>query len=678
MGLPYPPVEEQVRRAVEDGLKHRCPEWTDADVAEGVLALCFGRGPDEAFELLPHDPGERESWAEGVFVANLELLRRQFGGVLPRVACIQPAYAYDGQILSISEALRRRGDIGSAHLAVGRCLGERTEQRLRDLLGVSALHVPRQELLASFSDLDLVFLPEGVSCPWIGKGPVRVGLPHTPHYSPLYSVGRHGAGAWFDVYFASRPWTDVPDDALLDVFPREMVEHGSGEFCVAAGGSPHFDQLLWQCERFPEPSRKLIYHLSLEEPWVYEALQRNVSLLLEGMPDHRLVFRPHPLERGRAEIAECVARFASHPRFQLSTSSSYVGDYADAQAAFVHTSSSVRNLPLAMLRPIVEYDPRIRPANEIPLGWHVHEFDQVFHVLRAVDERPDIARDRLLEERNRCISHPGTSVDHILDHLDDLRSRRRVVGEGWTYHPLHGSGQELSERERFAKALSKAERFTYPCHVLLEEAMRRFPDEPGFPLEHARRKIGDAEEGLLHDRWRWTGGLESAAAAWRLLRDLSDSDRESVRTWFAGTVLPHALSWAWKEARDGGNPGKALEALHVLLSADSGGEYVRAQAAAAAKIAQSVAAVDEARREAARGWAQLGAERLAAERDQPAREALEKALSLDPRNSDALFNLMLLDRLEGRDGEALQIARMLVEMMPDDGLVRKHLQELSA
>lgn len=657
------------------------PGSTPAETCRLVAALCFGRRTHEEARALLGIPMPLPRREEVLFEANLSDLRAACGGGLPRIATLQFPFGYDGQIAAIAHALGRTEsrpgrDRSGVALVVAAYLDDRPEPRLEECLSIAALPVPRPELLSRFGELSLVFLNECFPCPWIGPGPVRVGLPHAALNPPELSVARFGAGAWFDVLMAARRWEHLDADAFLDLYPREMVEHGSRELAVVPAGSPKFDELALACAAHPVARRKIVYHLSLEKPWVYANLGTILNGLLEHLPDHEIVLRPHPVERGRPEIVQQVQALSNNPRFRLSVATTYVDDYADAQAALAHDAEPVRNFPMASLRPVVQFDPARPGIAPIPLGWNASDLGAVVQIFRELDRAPNQDRERLRLERDRSIPNPGGSVAHVLEHLEDLVERRRVPG--WRYHPLFSGGPERSAREQFRRGLERASSLGHPCLALVRRAVERFPEDASFQFQRARWECECAGEGLLNDRWHWTPGLEAAARAWTAASapDADPELRERIRAWILETGLSHALAWCWNEAISGRAPGPASATLSVLLSADEHGAAPRRWGGGA-----PAAASDETARNlfhlAAEAFAALGAERLERGRDDLAREALEKAVALRPDHVDALFNLMLLDRMENRHADALARAARLRGLRPEDPGVERHFLELS-
>jgi len=678
MGMVFPPpsVEELAWRA--DRLAERLPRESPATRARLLLSLNFANPSRAAFQESLAATEPVETWESTVFARNLATLRSACGGGVPELATIQFGFGYDGQVASIARALARRTDRSCVALVLGAYFDQRAAERLEESASLGALLVPRDEDLEAFRDVGMVFLNECFPCPWIGRGPVRVGLPHASLNPPELSVARFGAGAWFDVLFAAKAWPPLASDAFTDLYPREMVEHGSGSFCVVPAGSPKFDELVEACATAGTPARKIVYHLSLEKPWVYANLGLILRTLLEHLPSHEIVLRPHPVERTRPEILEQARQLEGEPRFRLSLAATYAEDYADAQCALVHDAEPVRNFPLASLRPVVQLDPSRPGTAPIPLGWAVSELGAAIGILQELDRAPGRDADRLRIERDRAVPHPGASVDHLVDRFEDLVGRRRVPG--WTYYPLFSTDDQPEGREAFRKALARAAGLPHPCLALLRRAAERFPDEASFQFRRGACECEGAGEGLLYDRWHWTDGLVAVAEAWKLVRgDGRDSDlREEIRRWILQTGLRHALAWVWKEA-SGGAPGAAAETFSVLLSADAERTVPsRWPEATPPPPSAPPPMLEDLSRRAAQAWAKLGAERLEAGRDDLAGEALREALALQPDHVDAMFNLLLLERIQGNDGEALGLARNLWRLLPGDPDVARHLEELNA
>lgn len=485
-------------------------------------------------------------------------------------------------------------------------------------------------------------------------------------------------GAWFDVLFSAQRWGPIDPDRFIDLCPPAMVEHGSNEFCVAVAGSPHFDEVFDACAKVETPRRKIVYHLSLEQPQVYRNMRSTIGLLLENLPEHEIVLRPHPIERERPDLLEAVAPFTGSGRFRISDAPSYVEDYADAQSALVHAPEPIRNFPLASLRPLVHLDAAAPGVARIPLGWTVPGIGPAIALFAEIDRNPRLDEERLGRERERTIPNPGRSVDHILDHLDELVTRRQVAG--WSYHRLWSDGRGDDSKGGYLRARERSRELGHPCLALLRSACKVHPHAPEFHLERAASFLESGGEGLLHDRWGWSAGLEHAVTAWDLLqaRPVDDDLRLVASEWIRSKAMPLALAWCWKESQEGG-PGRAAEIFSRLLSHDADGRIPRLWPMAQ-EFAESMRRKEADRRrlasDAAEGWARLGAERMGHGFDEAAREALEKALSLDPDHANALFDLMLLDRIQGRLADAVRRVSHLTSLLPQDPEIARHAQEL--
>lgn len=705
--LPFPPIGEDTLASAMDLALRLAPEAPEGTRAALAFGLCFsGRSAREqeqfcsdlnsgAFE--PRELGRR------LFEDNVARLRAALGGRLPEVATIQFPCCYESHLSGVAGFLARRRDLHGIHLVsrsfldessfesdleLGRPVlppspqehRERTRRRMRELSSLHPLVFPEPELLERFAGIDLVFVNEAQPVPWIGKGPIRVAIPHTTGFDPLYSIALWGGGAWYDVYLASREWPEHPRDQILDLYPQRMIEHGSDHFTIAPVGSPKFDELVAACQDRPR-ARRIAYHLTVEAIEIYQGLEERVRALLDALPDHEILLRAHPHDWNRPEIVRALEALKSHPRFLVSRSSSYVQDYADVQAVLAHKVWSVEKFPLASLRPLVVLDPGSGPARMDELGWSVGDLESAVQVLRRIDLDPTADSRRLLQERERRFLNAGRSVDALLDRLDDLRARRPIPG--WERLPLRSGPDPEDPHEAFSRSIERARSLPIHRFALLQRARKEHPEDPVFQLEYAKDRLADVDEGLAHGRWQWVEGLHACLDAWRILEPEPPDHplRSELKSLILSRALPGALAWCWNESRS--NPGsrKAFETFAALLACDDEGIAPRLwadNARISARCGQVEAEFARLRARIAEPWALLGAERFALGQDGPAREALETAIEHHPGHPHALFNLMLLDRIEGRSGEALAKARKLSTLLPSDPEVAKHLRELSA
>ncbi|MBK8803366.1 MAG: hypothetical protein IPN71_15155 [Fibrobacteres bacterium] len=705
--LPFPALDPtEIKSAIAQS-SAMFPNLGEGATAALALALCFsGRTGEERISACEDHPEAVAAGPESLHLAlfedNLRRLEQRSGGDLPRIASLHFPGCYESQIPCVSRFLARRTDLDFLHLVSRSLLEEdryetdsdlsrpakapdprghaaRTDRKLAELAELHPLVFPEPCLLERFHWLELVFLNEAQPVPWLSPGPIRVGIPHSTALDPYYSLGRWGAGVWFDVLLTSKVWPAQPANCVADMHPQRMIEHGSPHLTIAPLGSPKFDELLEACLHAPR-RRRIAYHLSVEPPWVLDGLVDRIAALLQGLPDHEIVLRAHPHQWDHPEVLRALETFRSEPRLLPSRDPNYVQDYRTAQAVLCHSVWAIDKFPLASLRPLVAWTPGTGAAMPDPLGWSVHDLDSTLTVLSRIDAHPDEDASRLRIERDSRFLNAGRSVDAVIERMREFRSTENV--DGWQKLPLRTGPDPLEAHAAFRRSLLLTANFPDQRLTLLRRARDLFPDDPDFHIEYSKARLQDAAEGLGQDRWLWTDGLEACAEGWRILsrRPPDDPSRVESAAWIRDFVLPRALEWAWKAAF-GPQWERACKTIQVLLCSDPQGGFVRERAPVTVvgqRLAELERILPALVGDQADAWALLGSERMEAGRDLAAREALEKAVSLNPCHVDALFNLMLLDRIQMRTHEALAKARRLASLAPHDPEVRRHFLELSA
>ncbi len=316
-------------------------------------------------------------------------------------------------------------------------------------------------------------------------GSLRILQPHGADILCRYSYMFYGAGLMFDYLLCPSfsPEIVPPNlgELLIDLFPREFVDHGAKELTLIPFGNMKLDSFINRCAD-AEPT-DIIYNFSywkLESGAARANSIRTVARLLEAFPDRRLVFRPFPGDE--EDHRPLIERFARHPRFHLSRGNSYIEDYRNGAVLIHHRGSSAEIFSMATLQPslhFVELNTPQPPA-ENDIGFDVYTLEQLVDLIGALLAKPRACSERLRRRRDDRYPTAGRSLPAFLDHLHCLLTEG-VRQPEWRTLPLH-SDRELTGRYAVEFAVAKALGQQDLVPMLATAAADAYPDAPLFQL----------------------------------------------------------------------------------------------------------------------------------------------------------------------------------------------------
>ena len=158
-----------------------------------------------------------------------------------------------------------------------------------------------------------------------------------------------------------------------------------------------------------------------------------IDAVLSGLPDYRLIFRPHPHTLQTEAVRELAARFGAHPRFELDESASfYMDNYSRAALMITDISGTAYTYSFATQRPVVFFSPNEAEVQRRYAALkYVEDRGKVGRVVERVADLPGAIRQLLADRgsirarvhhyRNRVIFNVGQaeeclvrSVEHLL------------------------------------------------------------------------------------------------------------------------------------------------------------------------------------------------------------------------------------------------------------------------
>ncbi|ACD97093.1 hypothetical protein [Trichlorobacter lovleyi] len=271
---------------------------------------------------------------------------------------------------------------------------------------------------------------------------LRILQPHGTDILARYGYMFYGAGLMFDYLLCPSFEPDILapnfEELLIDLFPREIIDHRSETLTLVPFGNTKIDSFISRMSDTQPVD--IIYNFSywkLESDKARSNAIRTVESLLESFPGRRLIFRPFPGDE--ACHRELIERFSSNPQFVLSLGPSYIEDYRNGALLIHHRGSSSEVFAMATLQPAIRFDEQDAAPmpQETEIGYTVFSLRQLLELVSKILASPDACCERLLERRNRKYPAAGRSLPLFLDHLYILLEEGKRQ-PAWRMIPLHG------------------------------------------------------------------------------------------------------------------------------------------------------------------------------------------------------------------------------------------------
>ena len=332
------------------------PQWAQnwAHLIEGF----------EARELLtlahalsqPHAPS-RET-LEGMLVGLQKgRIQRQLDLSKKTVAVYLPTSAYREQFGTIPSLLRDRGC--NVITIVGTVCGDKYERQPDVFYGGRC---GRTEIVNQLDFVDLFLTPVLVS--GLPAASRRVYFLHDIHDSPL---GDQEMVRKISSLLRGFDYIFTPSKAVLELF-RQVVplarEPADKPLGLIPGGYPKLDRLAAYFQTHRQDSRTLIYAPTVfgygfdEASSVLNFGEAIIGAVLKGVPDYRLIFRPHPHTVHTDTVRQLVAQFKDHPRFVFDGNASfYMDNYSQSALMISDISGTAFTYAFATERPVVFFSP---------------------------------------------------------------------------------------------------------------------------------------------------------------------------------------------------------------------------------------------------------------------------------------------------------------------------------
>lgn len=319
------------------------------------------------------------------------------------------------------------------------------------------------ESYEEFTAFDVVILPESnvTIYAFIPPSVVKVGLPHgtdVPVYATMFT---YGGGFCFDYILSATKQPLLTENVYKDTFAKRLRTQQSSSVTLVPFGSPKLDAFIETVFKLnAECKTSIIYHLSLlsiEEPWVEDAMLDVLRRLLIAFTDRMIIFRVHHLDRKNPSVKKCVEMGSLYMNFCFSTDDSYVNDYALGAMMVLHREYESHLFELATGSPTLLVTEI--PYQELRYGHNERYF--VAPISIFIDVAQDVVRmpfDRTRKNiekycREVGIYNPGKSIASLVECLPILVSRDKL--DSWVCYQFGDSSNTDIDSKLLQLVISK-------------------------------------------------------------------------------------------------------------------------------------------------------------------------------------------------------------------------------
>jgi len=418
------------------------------------------------------------------------------------------------------------------------------------------LHAPDPAWLRELEFLQVILGSEDkIDSSGFPRGVRRILQPHGIDIPLHNSIVGYGAGIVFDFVLCPslnpQLQSNLSPPDYKGLYPPDIVEHSSATVTGIPAGYPKLDKFLRAAKNHAGEATKIVYHLSswwLETSYVRSHAARILGSLLERFPERTVVFRPMPKNIHEPEIVAIIDEFRHHPRFQLSSSESYVEDYLEAAILIHHRSSSADIFAMATGRPVLLVRPPDAPLVDNPYGTVVRNAEDVVDETRRLLATASSFREANLSKQATILANPGSSIEYVLNCIQDIAEGKSH--DDWLSLPLYRNDPAPNAQGRFLQSGIHAYASGVPFRALAREMVRRFPRSRTFNflasvgLKRAGHPGVDVEQGSAI----WLESLECLARCFA--PDWNDPPKDGLATEFdkwmaleAPQLVSIAVAW---------------------------------------------------------------------------------------------------------------------------------------
>ncbi|MBU0484993.1 MAG: hypothetical protein KKB30_10825 [Proteobacteria bacterium] len=497
-------------------------------------------------------------WEYLVFGSQLTLFAKRF--------CSHDSYNYLG---IISES----------------CLNKGTRSSVKDFLFGNYLLIPNEEYKSLLNFLNAVFIGESLHVrTYFPKGVIRIGQPHGLDIPLDHACITYGGGRIFDYILTPIKERKKSQRHYRGIFPRALIEHNSINICAIPAGYAKLDE-FFQVSRDKKIKDKIVYHISLwgvEHDTVRNNIGETLQCLLVNFPDHETLFRPDPTDHDNEKLLKQISQLNNYSNFRVSTSSSYIEDYADAKLLITHREKTGHLFAYATGRPILLYHKKdksnLRNITRTGLGYVVYNKDQLIHKVEELLHKPKAEEQRIRKTMQKTIHNPGSAVDYVLSNMDIILHRKKL--SSWESYPLYALDDDFSEKA-VENGLEHLLRRRIVGLNIAQAAVDHDPSNPLFRLYEAEflsRISSPIQETFYFTRWY--RAIVHIEAALQLSKNRPPEIKEKIEDWILnkGLLMANAIKWYIHNNINKSEDYPDIDRLISIFSIiDKGGRYYSLQ-----------------------------------------------------------------------------------------------------
>lgn len=466
------------------------PSFTQHQISKVWLGLHSLKRSDKEIQAL-HSSLEGltfDTTQKTLFKLNLAELKRHLMSHQIHVGCYFCFSVTCNQMTHIGRRFALEKDYEYLALVSLENVPDNPLSKFKDFEEFSFLAIPERQSNQQLDFLNVVFLPETVDVYrwYFPSSVIRIGCPHGIDIPLRDTLHKYGGALTFDYILSPVLDSKLAGNTVLDQYPPEVIEHQSSFVCSIPTGFPKLDVFYNISERKKSIKNKIIYHLSnwqLESEQVRTNVGQTLKCLLDNFPNYDILFRPFPRDVGRTELEVQLASLMHYPNLLISTSTSYIDDYADADILITHRSETGQIFSLSSGKPILtlHYTKESASPQETTLGMQLYNRQQLIEQIRIYFQKPGYLIDRINEFRHSYLLNLGHSLDYLIDKFDYILDQKRQ--QEWHYFPLHSdTNKKLSAKQNMLRCLyEKLDKSTQFVH-LSEAAVDIYPNDPEIRL----------------------------------------------------------------------------------------------------------------------------------------------------------------------------------------------------
>ena len=478
----------------------------DSLINIALSLLSCGRDPSYAFDLSKKYFNEKDILKK-LYEENINFLHNVMDNQNKTVGVLEMTF-FGGQLTYLAKRINASSQYNCLSIILNSNVEKNNSiNKLSEFLDTPFIFIPEDHLLQNFSFLDVIVLNEGyIFKTFIPKSIPRIIQPHGLDVPSDTSIRNYGGATIGNFVLAPMREEKRDENLYNNHFPRKMIEHSTDFTCVIPCGYPKLDEFIEKCQNNKQKRSKIILHFSHTSFQSQEAcddIGNTLQLLLDHFSEHDIIFRPFPTELNLPLVLNAWEKVKDNPRAILSTSSSYVDDYAGADFLVSHRVGTGQTFPFATGNPIIYFpvEEESPDSDDHPRGYLVYNHEQLIRTGKNILANKDKARNRIIKNRNEILCNPGCSVDYLIENLQYVIQRKRHPD--WQYFTLFDKSVEVNYEQEFEEKLEIALRNNFNFENMARSAVFHYPKNEWFKYYLIIALFDTPASSKEHYYFRW-------------------------------------------------------------------------------------------------------------------------------------------------------------------------------